>query len=461
MTTFSPLVVRNSLENPQVPISSPEVLKLFDAESTKAGPSVDEKGSLAISSVWRAVTLISGTIASLPLKAYKSDGAVREQMSDGSIASSLLSNPHPDMTQYEWLELLLGHVLLWGNAYCLLVWTAGGKPYLMPVHPSTVQPSRQKDGTKVYKVDGVRGNLTDANLKRTDDRARVLHIPGFGYDGVKGMSAIRAGRQGFGLAMAAEEFAARLFANGSLSTGILATDKGLTAEQRKALRAEWQQARKGIDKAFDTIFLDGGLKYQQLTIPPADAQFLESRSFQVSEIARWFGVPPFMLMDVEKSTSWGSGIEQQQIGFLIFTLRSWLTRIEQRLTKLLPPEKAYAHFSVEGMLRADSAARAAFYKEMWYLGVFSTNDILAMEERPPVPGGDVRYRPLNMGVLGTSESDPSTPAPAAASARASVWDRLDPDDPHFANQCEVCHVVWVTPEMARDCETNHEGDTDA
>ena len=105
-------------------------------------------------------------------------------------------------------------------------------------------------------------------------------------------------------------------------------------------------------------------------------------------------------MDVEKSTSWGSGIEQQQIGFLIFTLRSWLTRIEQRLTKLLPPEKAYAHFSVEGMLRADSAARAAFYKEMWYLGVFSTNDIRAFEELAPVTGGDTRYVPLNMGQLG-------------------------------------------------------------
>ena len=404
MTTFSPLV-RNSLENPLVPISSPEVLKLFDGDTTKAGPSVDEKGSLAISSVWRAVTLISGTIASLPFKAYKSDGAAREAMGPNTLAASLLANPHPDMTQFEWLELLFGHVLLWGNAYCILVWTGSGVPYLMPVHPSTVEPSRRKDGTKVYKVDGVRELLTDANLKRSDDRARVLHIPGFGYDGVKGISAIRAGRQGFGLALAAEEFASRLFSNGALSTGILTSEKGLTKEQRVALRAEWQQARKGLDKAFDTIFLDGGMKYQQLTIPPADAQFLESRSFQVSEIARWFGVPPFMLMDVEKSTSWGSGIEQQQIGFLIFTLRSWLTRFEQRMTKLLPPEKAYAHFSVEGMLRADSAARAAFYKEMWYLGVFSTNDIRAFEELAPVTGGDVRYRPLNMGELGVPDQN--------------------------------------------------------
>ncbi len=400
MTTFSPLVVRNTLESPLIPISSPEVMKLFDGDATKAGPSVDEKGSLAISSVWRAVTLIAGTIASLPFRAYKSNGAAREPMGESTRAAALLANPHPDMTQFEWLELLFGHVLLWGNAYCLLVWTGSGTPYLIPVHPSTVKPARQKDGTKVYKVDGVKELLTDANLRRADDRARVLHIPGFGYDGVQGISAVKAGRQGLGLALAAEEFATRLFANGSLSTGILATDKGLTPEQRKALRADWQQARRGLDKAFDTIFLDGGLKYQQLTIPPADAQFLESRSFQVSEIARWFGVPPFMLMDVEKSTSWGSGIEQQQIGFLIFTLRSWLTRFEQRLTKLLPPEPAYAHFSVEGLLRGDSAARAAFYKEMWYLGVFSTNDIRAFEELPPVAGGDVRYVPLNMGQLG-------------------------------------------------------------
>lgn len=410
MTTFAPLIRNASLENPQVPISSPEVAKLFDGHPSSAGPLVSEKRSLAIPAVWRAVNLISGTIASLPLHAYRTNGDVREMVTSGR-GASLLANPHPDMTRFEWLELLFGHVLLWGNAYCYLTWTGKGQPYLMPLHPSTVTPERLNDGSKVYTVVGVDHKLTDANLRGIDDNARIFHIPGFGYDGVQGISAIRAGRQSFGLALAAEEFGARLFSNGALSTGIVTTEKGLTAQQREALSAEWAQKRKGLDKAFETIFLDGGLKYQQLTIPPEDAQFLESRAFQIDEVARWFGVPPFMLMEVEKSTSWGTGIEQQQIGFLKFTLQSWLSRFEERLTKLLPPEPLYAHFSVEGLLRGDSAARAAFYKEMWYMGAFSTNDILALEERSPVPGGDVRYRPLNMGELGTTDSGTQVPAP--------------------------------------------------
>ncbi len=401
MTRFAPLV-RNGLESPTVPISSAEVGKLFDGMPTNAGPFVDEKKSLTIAAVWRAVNLIAGTIAGLPLHAYRTVGDSREQMPAGSRAAMLLDNPHPDMTRFEWLELLLGHVLLWGNAYCLLVWTGKGQPYLLPLHPSTVKPSRRKDGTKVYQVEGVPGELTDANLKRDDERARVLHIPGFGYDGVKGISAIKAARQGLGLALAAEEFGARLFANGALSTGIVTTDKSLTEQQQKALDAQWSQKRKGLDKAFSTIFLDGGLKYQQLTIPPEDAQFLQSRSFQIDEVGRWYGVPSFMLNSTEKSTSWGTGIEQQQIGFLKFTLGSWLERFEQRFTKVLPPEPAYAKFSVEGLLRGDSAARAAFYREMWMIGALSINDILRFEDMSPIAGGEVHYVPLNMAPLGTT-----------------------------------------------------------
>jgi HK97 family phage portal protein len=131
----------------------------------------------------------------------------------------------------------------------------------------------------------------------------------------------------------------------------------------------------------------------------------------VSEVARIFGVPPHLLMDTEKSTSWGTGIEQQSISFVVNTLRPWLTRIEQRLTRVLKPEPVFARFSVEGLLRGDSAARASFYKELWSLGVFSTNDILALEERPPVEGGDVRYRPLNMGQLGTTDQTTTGVAP--------------------------------------------------
>ena len=398
MTTFAPMIRprAESLESPQVPISSDRIVELFGGEKSAAGVTVTEKKALGIPAVWRAVNLIAGTSASLPFNPYRADGDARTQVTTGQ-AAALMASPHPDLTKFELMELLFGHTLLWGDAYC---WRdrdhLGRQIALLPVHPSKIKAGRTSRGKKVYAMsaNGKTVALTDYE---------ILHIPGFGYDGVGGISPIRAARQGIGLALAAEEFGARLFSNGALSTGILTSDQRLNSEQADALHARWKQKRAGLDKAFGTIVLDSGLKYSQLTIPPQDAQFLESRSFQVSEIARMFGVPPHMLMDTEKATSWGTGIEQQGIGFLVFTLRPWLTRVEQRFTKILRPEPVYARFAVEGLLRADSAARAAFYKEMWYLGVFSTNDIRALEELPPVEGGNVRYRPLNMGELGSTD----------------------------------------------------------
>ena len=407
MTIFSPLVRPRaaSLEDPDVPLTAKNVTDLWGPPLSTAGAKVTEKTALSIPAVWRAVNLIAGTIGSLPLHAYRSEGEVRKPATGW--AADLLDSPHDDLTQMELLELIMAHCLLWGNAYLLKVYDPSGmRPELggrkvqklVPIHPGRVKPGRTKNGTsggqKIYKIDGDKVGYTDLE---------ILHIPGFGFDGVAGLSAIRMARESLGLALAAEEFGGKFFANGSLSTGILQTDSRLTQDQADRLYAKWKEKRAGLGNAFDTIVLDSGLKYSQLTIPPEDAQFLETRSFQVSEIARWFGVPPHMLMDTEKSTSWGTGIEQQSLGFLVFTLRPWITRLEQRFTRIIRPEKTYARFSIEGLLRADSAQRAAFYRTMWELGAFSTNDILALEERAPVEGGDVRYRPLNFGVLGTAD----------------------------------------------------------
>lgn len=453
-TIFGPLLVRNStpsLENPEVSISSERVVELFGGEKSSAGVAVTEKKVLGIPAVWRAVNLIAGATASLPFGPYRADGSARRAVTSGQ-AAALLADPHPDLTPFELMELTVAHALTWGDAYHWRDRDDLGRPlHLLPLHPSRVKAGRTSDGVKVYQLDGKDG-YTDRE---------ILHIPGFGTDGIGGIRPVQALKQSFGLALAAEEFGARLFANGALSTGILTSDQRLTQEQADALHARWKQKRAGLEKAFGTIVLDGGLKYQQLTIPPEDAQFLESRSFQVSEVARVFGVPPHMLMDTDKATSWGTGIEQQSIGFLVFTLRPWLTRIEQRFTRILKPEPVYARFTVEGLLRADSAARAAFYKEMWYLGVFSTNDIRALEELPPVEGGDVRYRPLNMGELGSTDESRATPS-AQARADSDPWARLAIDDPDFALQCSTCHAMWTTAEKARECEIHHQqGDADA
>lgn len=394
MTIFSPLFA--SIESPQVSISSAEVGLLFGGETVSAGVQVTEEKALGLPAVFRAVNVVAGTIASLPIHAFRdSTTGARTPVASSHPAAKLLATPHPDMTQFELWETVLTHMILWGNAYLWLRRDALGRVVeLWPIHPSRMRAGRTSDLKKVYKLDG-----GDVEL----DDTRILHLPAFGYDGVCGVSPVRLAREGLGLAIAAEQYGAKLFGSGSLATGILQTDQRLTPDQADALQVRWRAKRSGLNSAHETIVLDAGAKWTQLSIPPGDAQFLESRSFQVSEIARMFGVPPHMLMDTEKVTSWGTGIEQQSIGFVVYTLRTWIIRIEQRLSRILSPQPVYAHITVEGLLRGDSAQRAAFYKQMFDMGAYNTDEIRALEEMGPVPGGDVRYRPLNMGVLGTTD----------------------------------------------------------
>ena len=394
MTIFSPLFA--SIESPQVSISSAEVGLLFGGETVSAGVQVTEEKALGLPAVFRAVNVVAGTIASLPIHAFRdSTTGARTPVASSHAAARLLATPHPDMTQFELWETVLTHMILWGNAYLWLRRDALGRVVeLWPIHPSRMRAGRTSDLKKVYKLDG-----GDVEL----DDTRILHLPAFGYDGVCGVSPVRLAREGLGLAIAAEQYGAKLFGSGSLATGILQTDQRLTPDQADALQVRWRAKRSGLNSAHETIVLDAGAKWTQLSIPPGDAQFLESRSFQVSEIARMFGVPPHMLMDTEKVTSWGTGIEQQSIGFVVYTLRTWIIRIEQRLSRILSPQPVYAHITVEGLLRGDSAQRAAFYKQMFDMGAYNTDEIRGLEEMGPVPGGDVRYRPLNMGVLGTTD----------------------------------------------------------
>jgi HK97 family phage portal protein len=386
-----------------VPLTSTTLLDWLSSPKSHAGVRVTEKNSLGMPAVWRAVNLIAGTCASLPLHAYRSDDDVRVPAGPGQAGARLLSAPHPDMTSYELWESVYAHLLLWGNAYLQKLRNPlGAVTELWLIHPSLVKVGRASDMTKIYVING------DEDNPRSDDS--ILHIPGFGYDGVSGVSPIQLHRQGIGLSMAAEEYGARLFGSGSLMSGILQVDRQLNQDQADRLKANWKAKVGGLDKAHEVAVLDNGAKFQQLSIPPQDAQFIESRRFQISEVARIFGVPPHMLMDTEKSTSWGAGIEQQGIGFVVYTLRPWLTRVEQRVSRMLQPSTVYAKYSVEGLLRGDTAARSEFYTKMWNIGAFSTNEIRKLEDQPPVDNGDIRYRPLNMGVLGEADPQPAIPA---------------------------------------------------
>jgi HK97 family phage portal protein len=398
-------------ENPALPLTDTRLLEMLGMEhNTHTGKHVNEYRALGLAAVWRAMQLTCSVPASLPFHAYKQDGDSR--VLAGGQSESLLDDPHPDMTPFELWQTIYMHKRLWGNAYVRkLTNRLGQVAELWPIHPGRVKVGRESEaGRKVYAIDGGKEVLSDDE---------IMHVPGLGYDGVCGVSPIRAARESMGLGLAAQEYGARFFGSGSLATGILQTEQRLTQKQADTLSERWRDKRTGLTSAHGTIVLDKGATFHQLTIPPGDAQFLESRRFQITEVCRWFGLPPFLMFETETSTSWGTGLEQQALAWVKFDLQPELTAMEQRVTKhVMRPGSVYARYSIEGLLRGDTTARAAFYKAMWEIGAFSTNEIRSYEEKAPVEGGDVRYRPLNMGELGTTDNSnqPQTAANEPANA---------------------------------------------
>jgi HK97 family phage portal protein len=387
------------------PMSGAQMMEWFGGFDQTSHARVNEYTALGLAAVWRAMQLTCNVPASLPFHAYKQNGDSR--VLAGGQSEMLMSDPHPDMTPFEFWQTVYMHRRLWGNAYVRkLTNRLGQYAELWPVHPSRVAVGRESEaGRKVYAIDGGAEVLSDD---------QILHLPGIGYDGICGVSPIRAARESVGLGLSAQRFGGKFYENGALATGVLQTEQRLTQTQADQLSKRWQEKRSGMTNAYGTIVLDKNAKFTQLSIAPGDAQFLESRRFQITEVCRWFGLPPFLMFETETSTSWGTGLEQQALAWVKFDLQPELTAVEQRVTKhVLRPGSVYARYSIEGLLRGDTAARAAFYKAMWEVGALSTNEIRAFEEQPAVEGGDVRYRPLNMGQLGTTDtaSTPATPTP--------------------------------------------------
>ena len=407
MTLFGGLLRerRNGLENPQRPLTDTAIAEWLGADlSTDAGVSVTPSSSLGMAAVWRSVSLIGGVSASLPFKAYRR-GEERTQ-----VDKRILWDPHPEMTGFEFWRLTYAHRCLWGNFYSRKVRNGGGLiTELHPLDPSRMRVGRDRAWASELNPTGKVFLYTDDAGQQVLTPHEVLHIPGLGYDGVTGVSPIRVARQAIALALAAESYGARLFGQGSLMTGVLQTEQRLQAEDADKLKSRWRALMSGLKSAHEVAVLDSGAKFQSLTMPNDDAQFLESRQFQTREIERFFGVPPFLMMDTENSTSWGTGLEQQATAWVKFDLYpTWLAPTEGRATKeLLLDPNVYAEHTIEGLLRGDSVARSTFYRVMREVGALSANDIRRLENRPPVPDGDTYLQPLNLAPLGY---DPTTGA---------------------------------------------------
>lgn len=353
-----------------------------------AGEPVTDSSVLSISSAWACINLLSGTIASLPLMVYRRDAkGIREVYRDHPLYRLLHDSPNYDQTAVDFWEFIAASIEMRGNAYARIERNSRGIASLMPVNPALMGVRRLQNGSIEYRwsQDGRYFVETDKTM---------LHIRGFGGNPLGGMSTLHYGRHTFSLARAVDKSASSTFKNGMRPSGVLTFDKWLTPEQRKL--AEEKLASK-FQTAADTgkpMILEGGTKWEQLTLAPEDAQMLESRSFSVEEVCRFFGVPPFMIGHTEKTTSWGSGIEQQTLGFQKFTLRRRLKRIEQAIEKqlLTTADRASGvsvEFNLEGLLRADSAGRARFYQQMTQIGAMTINEVRDLENLPPVDGGDI------------------------------------------------------------------------
>lgn len=390
MTFLRGLAVRSDVENPLRPLTDSTLLSALGGRPTYSGVSVTPESALRVGAAMRGTQIIAGAIAGLPLKA-------RRVSDDSPVAGYHALRPRREdqvITSFELLETAVAHMVLWGNAYLFKVRNSfGSVTSLLPIHPARVTVAKDDEAAREVGLPFVKRFTVDG--KHHFSNYEVLHIPCLSLDGIKGLGPIGYVRETFGIAMAAEQAAARLYGNGLMLQGFLTTELSIDQAKASELHDRWMAKYGGTGNAGDVAFLGHGLKWQSLGMNPDDAQFLETRKFQVTEIARLLGLPGWMVNDQEKSTSWGTGMEQQFTTFVILTLKPYMQRIEQRITFELYPESQYAEFVVEGLLRGDSRARAAFYASGIQHGWMVPNEPRALENLPPVPWGDVPYRPFN------------------------------------------------------------------
>lgn len=373
-------------ENPATPLTADTLTSWFGAGvRSLAGVDVTPQKAMGLTAVYRAVALRSGTQAALPLHSYRRESNGDRQRVDIDV----LADPHPDLTPFEVWEFALVSHDLWGNGYLQKVRDGLGRVReLWPIEPwrvkvGRVKPSSLNPAGKVFAVTDDDGQIHAWTSRE------VLHIPNLGYDGCTGVSPVRIASQALGIGLAAEEYAARFYGNGSLLAGVLQSDQRLDQKDAEALHKRWLGKVAGLSKAHDVVVLGNGTKFVPIGVPPKDAAVLESRGFTISDAARLYGVPPHLLGETQKSTSYGAGIETQGIQLVTFTLRTPITRVEQRVTKELvrPAEPgAFAEYSVEGLLRGDSKARAAFYESGIRAGWMTRAEPRRLENLPAIDG---------------------------------------------------------------------------
>lgn len=367
----------------------------FFLGQSAAGKSVNERSAMQTSAVYACVRVISESVASLPLHLYRyTDDGGKEKAIDHPLYHLLHDEPNTEMTAYSFFEVGLTHLLLWGNFYAQIIRNGKGEVLgLYPLMPDRMSVDRDEKGRLYYEylvtTDDAPVNKGSTVILQPEE---VLHVPGLSFDGLVGYSPIAMAKNAIGLGIAAEEYGSKFYANGAAPSGVL--EHPGTLKDPSKVRESWTRTFGGSSNASKVAVLEEGMKYTPISINPSEAQFLDTRKFQVTEICRIFRVPPHMVADLEKSSF--SNIEQQSLEYVTYTLRPWITRLEQSMVRRLLTEeekkKYFIKFNVDGLLRGDYESRMNGYSIGRQNGWMSANDIRELENLDRIPaelGGDL------------------------------------------------------------------------
>lgn len=372
------------------------LLSSYWGDVSTSGVYVSPMTAMQCSAVFACIGLLAESIAQLPIKLYKGSGHEREELREHWVYRLLYYRPCPWMTSFGWREMAMMHLCLRGNFYAYKVRDGSGRIVeLLPLHPDTVYVRQLDNWELEYRI-----SFPSGQQMRCGQRD-ILHVAYRSVDGVKGLSPIAYQRETIGLTLAAQKHGSKTFSNGAKPGGVLTVPGTLKKEAFDRLKENWEEMYSG-DNAGRTAILEQGTKFEPLSMSNSDAQYLEIRKFQVEDIARIFGVPLFMIQSTEKTTSWGSGIEQMSMGYVRYTLLPWVRRWEQAirrdiLTEAMEPDLDM-RFNIEGLQRSDIKSRFDSYVKGINMGIYSPNEVREMEDMNPREGGDIYLTPMNMRI---------------------------------------------------------------
>lgn len=381
----------------------PAFAGFFGIGTSDAGVPVTELTSLGAAAVFRAVSLIAGSIGGLPMPTFRQiDDGTRQTVT--SFLDDRPAGPAYDTTPFEWKETLTAQALLWGNAYAVHVYNEGGGLVgALPYHPSCVVVDWERvggvaTGRKAYQISDVDGRV------RVLTQDQITHIPGLSFDGLRGYSVLTVARNSLGKSIAADRAAARAYGSGAAISGIVSPDDDAQEFEAGEIKAQLDQKVAGWEHAAEVAVVNRRLKFTPWTMSMVDAQFIESRQFEVTEVARWFGVPPHLLMDPGAVSTWGTGVEIQNRSLARYTLQPWTTRIQQRVSRMLSNPR-YVEFDYSGLVRPAAEVDIPLQIALVAAGLITPNEARRRLGLDPLPGGDE----LRAGQ--TVQGVPAVPAP--------------------------------------------------